>query len=186
MTRILAVLSVLLVAVFGLAGLERARGAAALSEAQAAEAQGDLPAAIAAARIAAEARVPYTQHADHALDLLERCAERASVSRDPAGATLALAVARQAAEATGQHERAAALAQKEASLLPDGAPSSTRPTGFGRGPVGLASRLGMFAGVAVLIAALGVALGRKGAPLRVCAALSVLGTALLVAARLLA
>ncbi len=33
---------------------------------------------------------------------------------------------------------------------------------------------------------LGVALGRKGAPLRVCAALSVLGTALLVAARLLA
>lgn len=196
-TRILAVLSIALLAVALLAGLERARGAAALSEAQAAEGRDDLAAAIAAARVAAEARVPYTHHADHALDLLERTAERARAGRDPSTAALALRVARQAAQATGQTEREERFRTKERELAADKKPDATfaqegqkpsepRATGTGRGPIGLGSQLGIALGVTLLTAALVLATRKPAVPARLWVGLSALGTVVLALVRLLA
>lgn len=185
--RVLGVTSVALLALAMLAGLERARGAAALSEAQAAEGRDDYPTAIAAARVAAESRVPYTHHADHALDLLERTAERAKIAREPATAALALRVARQAALATGRTERERALARKEEELFaqPEQKQTAPRPTGTGRGALGPVPQLGMMVGVAAFAAALWLALRREPRP-KLCAALSALGTLVLAAARLFA
>lgn len=195
----LAVLSLLLAAAVLLAGLERARGSAALAEAQVAESRGELPLAIAAARVAAEARVPYTDHADNALALLERVADRARASRDPATASLALRVARQAAQATGQGAREASLRQRlredEAALekapVQLGGETAQRPaepraTGAGRGSIGALAQLGMVLGVALLALALLFALRGPAARLRLCFALSACGTLVLALARSLA
>ncbi len=192
----LAALSVVLLAVALLAGLERARGTAALAEAQAAQERGELPLAIAAARVAAEARVPYTSHADAALALLEQIADSTEGTRNSATAVLALRVARQAAEATQQVERARALGLRESALeaakatelAPDprdaqAASAPPRPTGIGRGAVAPLAQLAMTLGALGILAALAwVAVQRR---LRWGVALVTAATALLVLARLL-
>lgn len=197
-----AALLVVGVAVALLAGLERARGRSALAEAQAARLRGELPLAIAAARVAAEARVPFTEHADAALTLLESLADDAVTARDPAMAGLALRVARQAAEATQQAERAQSLglrehavetAKKATELAGDPlaappepgmpSPAAVRPTGIGRGPVSWVAQLAMTLGVLSVGGALAAVWWSRR--LRWGAALGAVGTALLAVARLL-
>jgi len=191
-----------------LAVCETYRGEAALAAAQTAEAHGEAPLAIAAARVALEARVPYTEHAAHASTLLERLAARAKEARDPATAALALRVARQGAEATGDDERAEALRLQERALAapvmvpgseapgsegarpeatePVRRPSELRATGLGRGPVGLPVQLAMVLGIALLGAAFVGALQRPAVSRRLCFGLSVAGTVVLAAARFFA
>lgn len=195
-----AALFVALAAILLLAGLERARGRAALGEAEAAHARGELPLAIAAARVAAEARVPYTGHADGASMLLETIAEQAVAARDPATAGLALRVARQAAEATQQTERARTLGLREQAVeaakkpneLPDpqatplepgAVPPMSRPTGVGRGPVTLAAQIAMTVGALAILGALAAAWWARR--LRWGLLALALGTALLAVARVL-
>lgn len=199
---IAAALAVLVVTTVLLAGLERARGQAALGEAEAARLKRDLPLAIAAARVAAEARVPYTSHADRALRLLETMGEEAVVARDPATAMLALSVARQAAEATQQLDRARALGLRVHSIEtakrstevpvdaqtvpPDPAATparATRPTGVGRGPLSASAQGAMTLGAMAALAALAAVWWATR--LRWGVLVLAVGTALLAAARLL-
>lgn len=172
-----------------LAALETYRGRVALATAQTAEAHGEYSEAIAAARVAIEAHVPYTDHAEHASTLLERLAARAKESRDSTTAALALRVGRQAAEAIGNDARAAELRARERDLAgpaPVEQPREPRATGVGRGPIGLGSQLTCALGIALLGAALVCTLRRPALPRRLCFALSALGTVVLAASRFLA
>lgn len=180
MKRALALVSTVLLLTFaGLGALEVQRGERALAQAEAATEARDWPTAIAAARVAAEARVPYTDHGTRAREMLERIATRASDARDPDAAEVALRLAEQLAVATGDEARRERLRSKRDSDAP-----VRGSGGHQRGP---RSELGMLASVlGVLLWIAGVIMVKRAGTLRWVLGLSASGSVCLVLARLLA
>lgn len=181
MIRVLvALLLGVLLAVVGLGALETHRGEGALRDAEAARAAGNWPAAITAAKVAAEARVPYTHHASAALDLLERIASEAEAAREADSAALARRIAVPIADADGDGDRAARLRSQEKSG------SETNPN-LPRGGRGARSSVAVaLAALGILVVAAGVLLLRSGKRSGWLYALTAAGSALLLCARLLA